>query len=144
MHYDGDPIRRPAYLDAIARGAIPDGYGADDGVGLLFEDAELVRIVASRPGTHAYRVQRQTGDGAQTVLETLLEPELLAAVRERALARRARGHPRVSRRALRRRGAAALTRAGARAGVRRPAQPASPDSVASSERAPPRSRCSQR
>ena len=64
VHYDGDPIRRPAYLDAVARGAIPDGYGADDGVGLLFEDTELVRIVASRPGTHAYRVQRQTGDGA--------------------------------------------------------------------------------
>jgi peptidase E len=80
VHYDGDPIRRPAYLDAIARGAIPDGYGADDGVGLLFEDARLVRIVASRPATHAYRVRRQTGEGGLTVLETLLEPELLAAL----------------------------------------------------------------
>ena len=80
VHYDGDPSRRPAYLDAIARGAIPEGYGADDGVGLLFEGSELVRIVASRPGTYAYRVQRQTADGAQTVLETRLEPQLLAAV----------------------------------------------------------------
>jgi peptidase E len=79
VHYDGDPIRRPAYLDAVARGAIPDGYGADDGVGLLFEDARLVRIVASRPGTHAYRVARQTAAGVQTVLETSLQPELLAA-----------------------------------------------------------------
>jgi peptidase E len=80
VHYDGDPIRRPAYLDAVERGAIPGGYGADDGVGLLFEDTELVRMVASRPGTHAYRVQRQAGEGVETVLETMLEPELLAAM----------------------------------------------------------------
>ncbi len=79
VHYDGDPIRRPAYLDAVARGAIPDGYGADDGVGLLFEETQLVKIVASRPGTQAYRVERQTGEGGQTVLETRLEPQLLAA-----------------------------------------------------------------
>jgi len=79
VHYDGDPIRRPAFLDAVARGAIPDGYGADDGVGLLFEDDQLVRIVASVPGTQAYRVQRTTTDGASTVLETVLEPQLLAA-----------------------------------------------------------------
>jgi len=64
----------------VARGAIPDGYGADDGVGLLFEDDQLVRIVASVPGTQAYRVQRTTTDGASTVLETVLEPQLLAAV----------------------------------------------------------------
>ena len=80
VHYDGDPIRRPAYLDAVGRGAIPGGYGADDGVGLLFKDSQLVRIVASRPATHAYRVELEAGDGARTVLETQLEPELLAAV----------------------------------------------------------------
>ena len=138
VHYDGDPIRRPAYLDAIARGAIPDGYGADDGVGLLFEDTELVRIVASRPGTHAYRVQRQTADGAPDRARDGARARAARRRGERALARRARGHPRVSRRALRRRGPAApLTRGVA-------AQPGSPDSVASSERAPPRSRCSQR
>jgi len=80
VHYDGDPIRRPAYLDAVARGAIPDGYGADDGVGLLFAGTQLERIVASRPGTHAYRVQRPARDGGETAIETRLEPELLAPV----------------------------------------------------------------
>ncbi len=80
VHYDGDPIRRPAYLDAVERGTIPGGYGADDGVGLLFEGTQLRRIVSSRPGTHAYRVQRRGGQGAETVLETALEPELLAPV----------------------------------------------------------------
>ena len=76
VHYDGQPERRPVYLDAIARGAIGAGYGADDGVGLLFEGVDLVRVVSSRPGTHAYRVDVGE-DGA--AVETPLEPELLAA-----------------------------------------------------------------
>jgi peptidase E len=74
VHYDGQPERRPVFLDAVARGAIPPGYGADDGVGLLFEGTRLARIVSSRPGTHAYRVG--AGDDGQAV-ETPLEPELL-------------------------------------------------------------------
>ena len=37
VHYDGEPERRPAFLEAIASGALPAGYGVDDGVGLLFE-----------------------------------------------------------------------------------------------------------
>jgi peptidase E len=77
VHYDGDPSRRPAYLDAVARGAIPGGYGADDGVGLLFEGTELARVVSSRPGTHAYRVERRVSEQAQSALETVLVPELL-------------------------------------------------------------------
>jgi peptidase E len=80
VHYDGDPVRRPAFLDAVERGAIAGGYGADDGVGLLFEGTALARIVASRPGTHAYRVERQDRAGAVTVRETALAPELLAPV----------------------------------------------------------------
>jgi peptidase E len=77
VHYDGQPERRPVYLDAIARGMIPAGYGADDGVGLLFEGTELAKIVSSRPGTHAYRVE--PGENGATI-ETPLEPELLATV----------------------------------------------------------------
>ena len=82
VHYDGDPTRRPVFLDAIARGAMPAGYGADDGVGLLFEDRELVRIVSSRPPARAYRVEPRAD--AQ-VDETVIEPELLdsAALGER-------------------------------------------------------------
>jgi hypothetical protein len=53
---------------------MPPGYGADDGVGLLFEDRTLVRIVSSRPAARAYRVE--PGADAQ-VDETVLEPELL-------------------------------------------------------------------
>src|SRR5436305_2852164 len=75
VHADGDPSRLPVFLDAIARGVLPDGYAADDGVGLLFEDEQLVRVVSSRPAARAYRVQR----GAQGAIRTVIEPELLAA-----------------------------------------------------------------
>lgn len=75
QNIDGDPTRLPVLLDAIARG-VPGGYAADDGVGLPFEDEQLVRVVSSRPAARAYRVQR-TGHGA---IRAVIEPELLAAV----------------------------------------------------------------
>jgi dipeptidase E len=74
VHYDGDPTRRPVFLDAVARGAMPAGYGADDGVGLLFEDRALVRIVSSRPAARAYRVEPRAD---ASVDEIVIEPELL-------------------------------------------------------------------
>jgi len=74
VHYADDPHRRPVYLDAIARGAIPAGFGADDGVGLLYEDRTLARIVRSRPGARAYSVLNRNG----RALETEIEPELLS------------------------------------------------------------------
>ena len=73
VHYDGEPERRPFYLDAIARGDVPAGYGVDDGVGLLFRGTRLAEVVASRPGTRAYRVHAV--DGA--AVEEALEPRLL-------------------------------------------------------------------
>ena len=58
VHYDGEPERRRVYLDAVASGAVPDGFGADDGVGLLFRDGYLERVVASRRGAGCVRVRR--------------------------------------------------------------------------------------
>lgn len=75
VHCDGDPSRLPVLMDAIGRGVLPDGYAADDGVGLLFEDQQLVRVVSSRPAARAYRIQR----GAQGAIRTVIEPELLTA-----------------------------------------------------------------
>jgi dipeptidase E len=63
VHYDGEPERRPVYLDAVASGAVPEGFGADDGVGLLFRDARLERAVSSRPAAGCVRVKR-AGDRA--------------------------------------------------------------------------------
>jgi dipeptidase E len=75
VHYDGDPSRAPVFHDAIARGVLPDGYGADDGVGLLFRDDKLVRIVSSRPNARAYRVRQENG----AAVRTTIEPELLVS-----------------------------------------------------------------
>ncbi len=56
-------------------GALPGGWAADDGVGLVFEGTELMRVVSARPGTAALRVDAVGGE----LVRTRLEPELLGA-----------------------------------------------------------------
>jgi dipeptidase E len=55
-HYDGEPERRPTYLDLVGTRVLPAGYAADDGCALLFRDGELVEAVSSRPDARAFRV----------------------------------------------------------------------------------------
>ena len=57
-HYDGEPTRRPTYLEAIRTRRIVPGYAMDDGVGLLFADEQLVEAVSPRPDGRAFRVDR--------------------------------------------------------------------------------------
>jgi dipeptidase E len=69
VHLDGEPDRRRPYLEAVASGALPAGYAADDGVALLWEDRELTRVVGSKPGLRCIRVEP---DGVSDVaVETL-------------------------------------------------------------------------
>ncbi|MEA2318205.1 MAG: hypothetical protein QOD44_2394, partial [Solirubrobacteraceae bacterium] len=94
VHYDGEPERRPAYLSAVASGAVPEGFGADDGVGLLFRDGQLQRVVASRPGARCVRVRRVGGRAVEqpVPVEVLADPEPYLApadIREFRAARRA-------------------------------------------------------
>jgi peptidase E len=65
VHYDGEPERRPAYLEAVAAGTLPPGYGVDDGAGLLFAGTDLVEVVSARPGAGAFWVD----GGAETPLD---------------------------------------------------------------------------
>ncbi|MEM1165880.1 MAG: peptidase E [Planctomycetota bacterium] len=58
-HYDGEPNRRPTYHRLVAEG-MPGGLAADDGVALHYVDGELHRIVSSREGASAYRVELGT------------------------------------------------------------------------------------
>ena len=69
-HYDGEAARRPGFTSAIASGALPPGYAADDGVGVLFEGTALAEIAASRPKVSAYRVDRngETAERASAVM----------------------------------------------------------------------------
>jgi peptidase E len=73
-HYDSESLRRPRYGELVGSGALPDGYAADDGVGLLFEGTELAGAVASLPGSSAFRLERRRGHGVE---ETPIRPRLL-------------------------------------------------------------------
>lgn len=73
-HYDSESLRRPRYEEVVGSGALPGGYAADDGVGVLFNGHELEEVVASLPGQHAYRVERRKGNAVE---ETQLRARLL-------------------------------------------------------------------
>jgi peptidase E len=64
VHADGEPARLAVYRRAVDAGAIPAGWAADDGVGLLFRDGRLVEAVSSRPGARA----RHVDTGGETEL----------------------------------------------------------------------------
>ena len=68
------PSAGPAYLEAVASGALRRGYGVDDGVGLLFRGTRLAEAVASHAGPRAYRVTAADG----VACEHELEPRVLA------------------------------------------------------------------
>lgn len=60
-HYDGEAARRPAYLDLVGSRALPSGFAAEDGVGLLFRDGQLFEAVSERPDGQAFRVHLSGG-----------------------------------------------------------------------------------
>jgi len=55
-HYDGEPTRRPTYLEALKSGRIVPGYAIDDAVALHFQDEQLIEAVSPRPDGRAFRV----------------------------------------------------------------------------------------
>jgi peptidase E len=65
-HYDGEPLRRPAYHRFIREGKLDSGYAADDGAALHFIDRELKAVVSSREAAKAYSV-RLSGTGLEEV-----------------------------------------------------------------------------
>ncbi len=75
VHADGEPERLPVWLVAVRDGILPGGWSLDDGVGLLFEGTRLRRVVSSRPGASAQRVDQVAGE----LVRNRLVPELLGA-----------------------------------------------------------------
>ena len=63
VHYNDEPERRAAYLDAVA-GGMPGGYGLDDYAGLIWEGRGPPSAVTAQRGARAYRVAR-VGAGAE-------------------------------------------------------------------------------
>ncbi len=80
VHYNNEPERRAAYLDAVGSG-MPGGYGLDDYAGLLWEGEGAPAAVTARRGARAYRVRTQ-GEG---VSESALPARFLPAPAPAAL-----------------------------------------------------------
>ncbi|HEY4278194.1 MAG TPA: peptidase E [Conexibacter sp.] len=75
VHADGEPERLPVWLRAVADGALPGGWAADDGVALQFHGRKMVKVVTSRPGTAALRVDAIGGE----LVRHRIEPRLLGS-----------------------------------------------------------------
>jgi dipeptidase E len=73
VHADGEPERLPVWLASVREGALPGGWALDDGVGLLFGGLAPLRLVSSRPGAGAERVDAVAGE----LVRERLTPELL-------------------------------------------------------------------
>ena len=67
-HFDGESARRPTYHRLIAEGEMADGFGIDDNAALHFFGAEPPRVVASRAGATAYRVEHSPAGACESTL----------------------------------------------------------------------------
>jgi peptidase E len=82
VHYNDEPERRAAYLDAVGAG-MPGGYGLDDYAGLLWEGEGAPAAVTARRGARAYRVSSRAGEVVESPLAARFLPAPApAALRE--------------------------------------------------------------
>ncbi|MGN6201214.1 MAG: Type 1 glutamine amidotransferase-like domain-containing protein, partial [Solirubrobacterales bacterium] len=82
VHYNNEPQRRAAYLDAVGDG-MPSGYGLDDYAGLLWEGEGTPSALTARRGARAYRVTSQEGSATESPLPARFLPAPApAALRE--------------------------------------------------------------
>jgi dipeptidase E len=82
VHYNNEPERRAAYLDAVGSG-MPGGYGLDDYAGLLWEGEEAPSAFTARRGARAYRVCSRDGGVSESPLPAKFLPAPApAALRE--------------------------------------------------------------
>jgi peptidase E len=70
VHYHSEPERRVVYLDAVAAGTAPAGFGLDDQAGILFEAEELMAAYSARQGAGVWRVFAEDGDAEEEPVET--------------------------------------------------------------------------
>jgi dipeptidase E len=82
VHYNNEPERRAAYLEAVSKG-MPSGYGLDDYAGLLWEGEGPPSAVTARRGARAYRVSSSdTGVVESPLPARFLPAPAPAALRE--------------------------------------------------------------
>jgi dipeptidase E len=70
VHYSSEAARRDALHAWLGEGMASPAYAADDGAALHFVDEDLAQVVASRPDSRAYRIERRHGRLVTTQLAT--------------------------------------------------------------------------
>ncbi len=73
-HYDGEANRRPSYHRLLAGGEIASGVAIEDWTGVHYQETEVHRVVASKPGARAYSLRVVNG----SVQEVPLAADYLA------------------------------------------------------------------
>lgn len=70
VHHDSEEQRRPKLHQLVSDGTFESAYATDDGVGVLYEGIEPVRVVSDRPESPAaaYRVELVGGSAVETRL----------------------------------------------------------------------------
>jgi dipeptidase E len=71
-HYDSEGGRRPYYHQLVGSGALPAGYAADDGVGLVFEDGVFAQALSFLEGASAWRVEPHAAGVRETPIPARL------------------------------------------------------------------------
>jgi peptidase E len=74
VHLGSERERRPVYEAAVATGALPAGYGADDGAALLYAGTTLAECVGSHDDARVLRIEPDRVGG---VSESLMAVRLL-------------------------------------------------------------------
>ena len=83
VHYNNEPERRAAYLEAVGDDSMPGGYGLDDYAGLLWEGEDSPSAVTARRGARAYRVcAREEGVSESPLPARFLPAPAPATLRE--------------------------------------------------------------
>ncbi len=75
VHYSQDPLRRSAYRELVAAGALPPGLALDDHAAAMFREGRMVEAVRSTESAAARRVESSDGQVIETPIETrMLRP----------------------------------------------------------------------
>lgn len=67
-HYNGEPLRRPAFQRFISEGLMPGGYAADDWVGLHFVGSTLQQAISAKPNANAYEISPNSAGFQERVI----------------------------------------------------------------------------
>lgn len=76
-HFDGESERAPVYTEAVATGALPGGFAADDGAGVHFVQGLFHKAISERPRARVSRMEPTTEPTASGVLVDPLRIELI-------------------------------------------------------------------